>query len=150
MSAEGRDSPLSPGWFMVAAQALIVLARSEDVCPSHAIAGNLQSHAVFMRRVLAQLVRARLVEAREGREGGYRLARPAETITLAAVYQAVKAAAPIDPAPPPTEHVCAGLVEMRSACNELAAEVEDAIIAVLERHTIAELADRTATLATGV
>lgn len=44
----------------------------------------------FLPRVLRDLARAGLVEARTGRTGGYRLARPAATITLLDVIAAVE------------------------------------------------------------
>src|SRR5579872_5031572 len=70
---------VNPNWFGAATQAVVYLARAEDaVCPSGAIADHMRSHAVFLRRVIATLCRAGLVEAREGRDGGYRLARPAD------------------------------------------------------------------------
>jgi Rrf2 family transcriptional regulator, repressor of oqxAB len=81
-------SPIGPAWFWVAVQALVVLSEAERACPSTTIAQDLNTHAVFLRRVMAQLVRAEIVEAREGRDGGYRLARPAGQITLADVFTA--------------------------------------------------------------
>src|SRR5579883_2537991 len=70
---------VNPTWFGAATQAAVYLARAEDaVCPSGAIADHMRAHAVFLRRVIATLCRAGLVEAREGRDGGYRLARPAD------------------------------------------------------------------------
>src|SRR5713226_10100732 len=82
----------STGWFPVAVQALVVIAETEGPCSSSMMAQDLKAHAVFVRRVLAQLVRANIVQAREGRDGGYRLARSADHITLAEVYQAVRVA----------------------------------------------------------
>src|SRR5258708_29315284 len=84
--------PHPPGWFPVAVQALVAIAGTEGHCSSAAMAQDLNAHAVFVRRVLAQLARANIVQAREGRDGGYRLARSADQITLAEVYQAVKVA----------------------------------------------------------
>ncbi len=82
-----------PKWFHIAVQALVVLAATTDgACPSNAMAQELKAHAVFVRRVLSHLVRAGLVEAYEGRDGGYLLARSPEHITLADVYLAVKPA----------------------------------------------------------
>jgi Rrf2 family protein len=139
----------------VAVQALIVLTHSDGVCPSQAIAGNLHSHAVFLRRVLAHLARAQIVEAREGRDGGYRLSRPAATITLAEVYQAVKSVAPSEPPVSGAVQACdgaatPGAVGMRVALAEITAEAEDAFLAVLGHHTIGELAGRAAALSAGV
>jgi Rrf2 family protein len=132
----------SPGWFAVAVRALVVLARSQKLCPSQAIACNVQAHAVFTRRVLAQLVRAGLVEAREGRDGGYRLGRSAATITLADVFRAVQSGTPLDLTIAPT---CVELAGLRGSFTQIAAEAEAAVIAVLDGHTIAELAGSCAT-----
>jgi Rrf2 family transcriptional regulator, repressor of oqxAB len=83
-------SHIGPPWFWVAVQALVILSEMDRSCPSSAMAQDIKTHAVFLRRVMAQLVRAEIVEAREGRDGGYRLARPAKQITLAEVFLATK------------------------------------------------------------
>ncbi|MFA5162074.1 MAG: Rrf2 family transcriptional regulator [Elusimicrobiales bacterium] len=41
----------------------------------------------FLRRILGGLLRAGLIEAREGRNGGVRLARKPETISIASVME---------------------------------------------------------------
>ena len=132
---------VSPGWFAVAMQALIVLARSDGACPSAAIADNLHAHAVFLRRVLAQLVRVGIVVAREGRDGGYTLGRPADRITLADVYEAVKASGPIDLSSLEPPH-CADSLKMHTALAEVATEAELSVIEVLSHHTVASLMER--------
>lgn len=148
MRAPSFGSPVNPAWFAAAIQALIVLDQSGDeVCPSGAIADQLRAHAVFLRRVLATLVRAGIVEAREGREGGYRLARPASAITLADVYRAIKSAAPDDLAPAPD--LSRGPMLPAGTLLALAAvldETEECILAILARHSVAELAARADTL----
>src|SRR5579859_5313116 len=83
----------SSSWFPVAVQALVLLAQTGRACTSTTMAQGVHAHAVSVRRVLALLVRAQLIKAREGRDGGYVLARPAEQITLAEVYQAIR---PVD------------------------------------------------------
>lgn len=44
----------------------------------------------FLENILIQLRHARLVRSQRGAEGGYRLARPAETITIADVIRAAE------------------------------------------------------------
>src|SRR4051812_19640219 len=92
-SADGMTTETQVGqsWFAMAVHALALLARSPGGYPSAYLAGSVNPHAVFLRKVVAHLVRAGLVVAREGREGGYRLARPAERITLADVYRVMYA-----------------------------------------------------------
>lgn len=136
---------VNANWFAVATQAIIYLARSgEPVCPSGAIADHLQSHAVFLRRVVATLCRAGLVEAREGRDGGYHLARPADQITLADIYRAVKANEPAA-----TENAGRGPLLEPGVCGalgEVVATTEAHILDELARHTIAEIIARADTL----
>jgi len=67
---------ITPAAFGLAVQALAFLAISDTVCPSQQIAKIMKSGTSVMRRVMAPLVRANLVEAREGRDGGYLLANP--------------------------------------------------------------------------
>jgi Rrf2 family protein len=86
----GRDNITGANRFHVAVQALVRLAGSEGTCSSAAMAEGCRTHAVLLRRVLAQLVRANIVEAREGRAGGYRLARPAERIGLDEIARAIR------------------------------------------------------------
>ena len=131
---------LGPKWFYIAVQALVVLAGSPQVeCSSATIAHDLKAHAAFLRRVLAQLVRAQIVEAREGRDGGYRLARPADKIALVDVYQAVKLSAPPEDAAP------SGLnVDVTAALDEIGAEVEQRLLEVLSQYTIASVMQRAA------
>src|SRR5207244_10998818 len=85
-----------PGWFPVAVQALVVLAETDGPCSSSSMAQDLKAHAVYLRRVLAQLVRANLIQAREGRGGGCRLARSADDITRAQVSRAVAVTDPAE------------------------------------------------------
>lgn len=143
MRAPSFGSPVNPAWFAAAVQALIFLDHAGDeVCPSGAIADQLRAHAVFLRRVLATLVRAGIVEAREGREGGYRLARSASTVTLADVYRAIKSAAADDLATQDTPRgpmLPAGTVLALGAVLD---ETEASVLSILARHTVAELAAR--------
>lgn len=140
-------SPVSPNWFGVAVHALALLANSDEVCPSATIACGVNTHAVFLRRVLAQLVRARIVEAREGRDGGYRLARPAAEIRLADVYRALRAPAPIPLTPRECETLCDFNRGMQGALAEMGQEAEEAMVATLERRTVADLLHRAEHLA---
>jgi Rrf2 family transcriptional repressor of oqxAB len=129
---------LDPGWFPIAVQALVVLAETDGACPSSSMAQDLKTHAVFVRRVLAQLVRGNIVRAREGRDGGYLLARPAEHITLAEVYRAV--ATPDTAEYPP----CTGGVSTRveAVLDSIGAEAEDYLLELLSRYTLASVLER--------
>lgn len=142
---------VSPGWFTLAAQALIFLdAMSDDEsCPSGVLADRVHAHAGFLRRVLAPLARAGVVEAREGRIGGYRLARPADRITLADIYRALAddatSGADLPERPEGLRESGRGPalpLGTRNALGEVGEEVEQALLATLQRRTLAQLAHR--------
>ena len=78
-----------------------------------------------------------IVEAREGRDGGYRLARAPEQITLAEVYRAVTAPGSL-PVTPVDASGC-GRGPLRAAFDEVMAEAEEAAVAVMGRHTLADV-----------
>jgi len=140
----GRDWT-SLGWFRVAVQILVMLAAKDEACSSAHLAEGLDAHAVFLRRVLAQLARANLVAAREGRDGGYRLARPAEEITLADVFCAIHhvAAAESIQASEAAEAAALDVAGVEPLLDAVGQEVERQALTVFQRYTIAALAAQT-------
>ncbi len=134
-----KFAPIS-GWFRVAVRGLVILAETGEICSSGAMARDLNAHAVFLRRIMAQLVQANIVLAREGRDGGYYLARPAECITLSEVYLAVKAVEAHDEAACPLREN----VPLQRALDEIAVEAEQSLLQVLSNHTIASMRQRAA------
>src|SRR6185369_10262969 len=74
-----------------AIRALLELSVAPDA-PLHAdaIARSQAIPGKFLEAVLGDLRRAKLVASQRGASGGYRLARPASSITLADVIRAVE------------------------------------------------------------
>jgi Rrf2 family transcriptional repressor of oqxAB len=126
----------------MAAHALAVLAQSRDGHPSAYVASSVNTHAVFLRRILGDLVAAGLVEAREGRAGGYRLARPPERITLADVYRAVERVGPLAESPAEPNARCPVGAGMRRAFAEAAGAAERGLLSALGDRTVADLSRR--------
>jgi Rrf2 family protein len=126
----------------MAVHALAVLAESEEGQPSAVIASSVNTHAVFLRRILKALVAAGLVTAREGRGGGYRLARPPGAITLAEVYRAVEPEGPLAPSPAEPNLRCPVGAGMRAAFAEAARAAEAGLLAALGGRTVDDLARR--------
>jgi Rrf2 family transcriptional repressor of oqxAB len=137
MNSSNRGSQIGPPRFAIAVHILVWLARSESFLSSTAIADQVKSHATFMRRVLATLAQSGIVEAREGRDGGYSLKMPAEGITLADVYLAVKCEGPSDS----EDNVECGAEgeELDQALLEIMNEADRHTIEYLRGHTIASL-----------
>ncbi|MEI5905678.1 Rrf2 family transcriptional regulator [Bacillus spongiae] len=132
------DKVLSTRWFGMALQSLIVLAENEGLCPSGKIAEKLDYKSAFLRKILTHLVKAGLIQAKEGRDGGYSLMKEPADITLAEVYDAMKA-----------ELFPKGFLDVSSkecfapstrvALFELRDEMESWIVQGLEQKTIADL-----------
>jgi Rrf2 family transcriptional repressor of oqxAB len=139
----GRDWT-TLGWFRVAVQILVMLAAKDEACSSAHLAEGLDAHAVFLRRVLAQLARANLVAAREGRDGGYRLARPANEITLADVFCAIHHVAAAKAAPEARDDETFDATGVAPLLDAVGQEVELQALGIFQRYTIAALAAQTA------
>lgn len=125
-------------WFSLAIQALLVLAENDGLHPSSKIAGKLNSESGFLRKILSNLVKAGLIQAKEGRDGGYSLAKEPHQIVLADIYAAIK-----------SEPFSKGFLDVQSKqcfepsslaalCN-LKSEMESWIIRGLEQKTLADL-----------
>jgi Rrf2 family transcriptional regulator, repressor of oqxAB len=130
---------MAQGRFALAVHALVLLANSPQPTTSAFLAGSVNTHATCMRRVLATLVQADLVQAAEGREGGYRLARPAAEITLADVYLALAGEPVLRPNPAAVNPCCPVSVAMGPAFAEIAADAESRFKEALAGRTLADL-----------
>ncbi len=113
-------------------------ARAGKPVTSDDLARSYGTSPVVLRRVLAKLQRAGLIETQRGRGGGSVLARDATTITLRQAYEAVEEE-------PQILHRHPSLCEGRAATvlaeyvNGLYADAERALLERLEATTIAEL-----------
>lgn len=122
-----------PRWFPIAIQALVAIAESDGPCSSNNMAQELKAHPVFLRQMLAKLVRANLIRAREGRDGGYQLACPREKITLAQVYHAVSTPDPTELPVKTTNDLSERVLDF---LEEIGDETEKQLLAILERYTL--------------
>jgi Rrf2 family protein len=68
-------------------RALLVLAASAEPMTSRELASDQELPAGFLSAIMNELRRAGLVTNQRGQEGGYRLARPADEISLADVMR---------------------------------------------------------------
>ena len=78
--------------FGIAVHAMVFLHHKGDMVSSEVLAENICTNPARVRKVMAQLKRAGLVETHEGAVGGYRFEGSADTVTLCDIAQAVGAA----------------------------------------------------------
>lgn len=118
--------------------AILALARRRPLDPPIRIREISEDYGIperYLVQILLQLKGAGLVTSTRGASGGYRLAREPATITVGEVLTAIDG-----PDSPPRE-------SSKPANQVLASVWEDVRLAeraVLDRTTIAQLADRTA------
>ena len=122
----------------MALHALAVLGASPEGANSALIAGSVNTHAVFLRKLLRSLAEAGLVEVREGRGGKYWLARPADLIRLSEVYQAVEPEGPLSPSEAEPNALCPVGCGMRRAFEEVAGQARERLLKQLRRQTVAD------------
>lgn len=97
----------------------------------------------FLEQILNDLKSAGLVESKRGIAGGYRLARPPQDITLAAIIRHIEGAlAPVSCVSERFYEKCTCPDEARCAIRAVMKEARDAVVKVVERVTIAELCER--------
>lgn len=125
-----------------ALKALMVLAEQpQRWCSVAELAVRQELPAALLEQQLLRLRRAGLLQARRGRTGGYRLAAPAQSISLAAVLQALRptpSMAPLDAASAPRQRLNPDLV----AADQVAALLELRLRRSLNRElTNCSLAD---------
>lgn len=78
------------GRYAVMAMTDLAKYGADGALPLPAIAERQQISLAYLEQLFLRLRRAGLVESARGRTGGYRLGRPASTITVAEVMQAVE------------------------------------------------------------
>lgn len=80
---------LGPTWFNTAIKSLAILASTDKLISSISLAEELGIESSFIRKVLAKLMNANLVEGFGGRYGGYKLVADASNITIYEIYLAL-------------------------------------------------------------
>ncbi|RWZ59744.1 Rrf2 family transcriptional regulator [Halobacillus fulvus] len=128
-------------WFSMALKALIVLAENESRCPSGKLAEKLESQSVYLRKILTHLVKAEIIGAKEGRDGGYSLSRKPEDIKLSEVYETIRAETVTKDYFETEGKHCFSSVSQQSLFN-LQQEMESWIMEGLQTKTLADLIKR--------
>lgn len=128
-----------------ALRALLVLGLNYDqnVVPIKAISEQQNIPKRFLEQILNDLKSAGIVQSRRGIAGGYRLAHPPEEITLAVVVRHIEGAlAPVSCVSERFYEKCSCPDEARCAIRSVMKEIRQAVVAIAERVTVAELCER--------
>ena len=117
----------------------LALAHAEGVAQlsSTQLAGALGTNPSLVRKLLSPLANAGLVRSSFGRDGGIRLGRPPDAITLREIYGAVLGEKSLW-APRAVPHQCLVSSNVERYFVDLAAEADDAVLRTLEHKTLAD------------
>ena len=131
------------GEYAVRAMLVLGLNYGQPVVRIQTISDQQNIPKRFLEQILNDLKIAGIVQSKRGVAGGYRLARPPEQITLASVVRHIEGAlAPVSCVSERFYEKCSCPNESRCAIRSVMKEVRDAIVAIMERVTIAELCQR--------
>ncbi|MCX6559592.1 MAG: Rrf2 family transcriptional regulator [Candidatus Aminicenantes bacterium] len=127
-----------------ASRAMLELSLRRDDGPLHIkdISAAQDIPERFLEQILLMLKRAGYLRSRKGPHGGYLLAKPPEKISVAEVIRVMDGPlAPIDCVSVTARQVCPreGSCGLRGVWKE----TRDAIAAILERMTFADVVERT-------
>ena len=128
-----------------ALRALVVLGfnYSKSVVRIQTISNQQNIPKRFLEQILNDLKSAGVVESKRGVAGGYRLSRPPEHITLAAVIRHLEGAlAPVSCVSDRFYERCSCPDEAKCGIRSVMKEVRDAIVKILEGVTVAEMCER--------
>ncbi|HEY7472359.1 MAG TPA: Rrf2 family transcriptional regulator [Gemmatimonadota bacterium] len=120
-----------------ALRAVIYLARDSGApVPAGEVAAGLDVPANYLSKILHALSRAGVVESERGPGGGYRLARPADRISIGDVVGAFDSLAPgggclLGRASCPGAHPCAAHDRWRRVSEPIAAFFRDTMVSEL-------------------
>jgi Rrf2 family transcriptional repressor of oqxAB len=117
----------------------LALAHAEGVAQlsSTQLAAALGTNPSLVRKLLSPLANAGLVRSSFGRDGGIRLGRSADSITLREIYSAVLGEKSLW-APRAVPHQCLVSSNVEHYFVGLAAKADDAVLKTLENSTLAD------------
>jgi Rrf2 family protein len=126
--------------FAIAIHALTLLAMEQGrPLPATQIAASVNTHPVFLRRVLAPLQAAGIVESSRGISGGVRLLRSPDKISLREVFDAVGKGAHLLETHPDPHPDCPVGGHIEGVLTPLFAGAEAALQAYFGSVTVAEV-----------
>lgn len=130
------------GRFPIALHIMTLLNALEDNQSSEFLAGSINVNPVLVRKELSNLIKKKLVASREGKNGGYMLAKPARQITLAEIYGAVKQGAVLGRAKNQPNPACPIGQQINRHLNDLYEEVDKALMQKLGSTSLAEFGEK--------
>ena len=118
----------------------LALAQAEGVerLSSAELAEGVDSNPTFVRRLLVPLIQAGLVRSTMGRDGGVSLGVDAAAITLGEIYKATLGDKRLWIGRSDIPHRCLVSCNVERFFGNLAEEVDESVLRLLDRRTLAD------------
>ncbi|UYQ95125.1 Rrf2 family transcriptional regulator [Chitinophaga horti] len=129
---------MNNGRFAISVHILTLLACEDGLVSSEYLAGSMKVNPVLVRKELANLRNFGLVESKEGKGGGSTLAKPANSIRMSDVYEAVKPATLLGKNRNEPNPECTVGRQINDHLDALYAEAEASLLKSLGKKTLAE------------
>lgn len=131
------------GRYPIALHILTLLSKTEtELMSSDYIAGSININPALARKEISNLRNHGFIDSKEGKGGGYSLAKPARQITLADIYRAVKEAHVLGVAKNTPNPDCPVGKQINKNIEELYEELDQAFLAKLETKTLEDFSNQ--------
>jgi Rrf2 family protein len=129
--------------FAVSMHILTLLeATPNELMSSDYLAGSININPVLVRKEISNLKKHGLVESKEGKSGGFALAKPAKQIQLSEVYKAVRQTPILGKMKNKPNPSCEVGKQIGKHLDNLFETAEEALVKSLGQQTLADFAKR--------
>jgi Rrf2 family protein len=127
--------------FAVSVHTLAVMAhRQGNLVTSEMIASSVNTNAVVIRRILRALTQKKLIATLPGKNGGSKLAKDPDKITLMDIYEAVQCDEELFAVPTkPKNRLCPVSCTIKNVLNGVFDTAEEALKQSLKKTTLADI-----------
>ena len=131
------------GRYPIALHILTLLSKTEqELISSEYIAGSININPALARKEISNLRNHGFIESKEGKGGGYSLAKPAKQITLADIYRAVKEPHVLGLAKNSPNPDCPVGKQINKNIEALYGDLDQALLAKLETKTLEDFSNK--------
>ena len=106
---------------------------------SETLAQSIRTNPTFVRRLMARLTQAGLVESKRGKSGGVQLSRCPDEITLGEIYEAAHDRPLLDRVEKSPEQGCPVSCSMGKIIDEVFESVEENVVQHLSKIKLSQL-----------
>ncbi|MDR9854020.1 Rrf2 family transcriptional regulator [Paenibacillus sp. VCA1] len=128
------DRALGTSRFRVLVLVILLLAAHGGTMTSGEMARHLRVHAVYLRKIMSPLLKRGIIEAKEGRDGGYTLRAPPDHISLAVAFEAVS-----DEKYKPGDQDAGAAESASDGLDQVIVEVRHCVMNCLAKYSIADI-----------